>query len=73
MERIKNDDVSILFVRDMDRRLVTEFRAVAYLQGISMRDAVSAALRNHIKGYVRAADLCPGQYGLDAKNWEEGK
>jgi len=67
-----NGDVGILFVRDMGRRLMTEFRAVCYLQGYPVRKVLSDLLRDHVRNYVRTQDLCPGQYGLDASNWKEG-
>jgi len=48
MEKVKKDDLGILFVRDVDRRLMTEFRTVCLLQGVSKREAVEDALRSYI-------------------------
>jgi hypothetical protein len=47
MEKIKGG-VGILFVRDVDRGLMAEVRALAVLRDLPMRMAVEDALRDYV-------------------------
>ena len=45
-------DTGILFVRDVDRLLLNQVRAIAVLLGVSMRDVVVDALRSYLKAHA---------------------
>jgi hypothetical protein len=51
MAKETKGEVGILFVRDMDRKLMHEFRGAAYMQGISTRDAIEDAMRFYLENF----------------------